>query len=233
MKEREIREATEQKLVVSEDRRRKLEDQYKAAQEEILVLKNKLKEQDDKISGLLDDFELEKGLREEIKKENVTLKSQVDSAEKERKNFQEEMVILQEKNTFLQNELSSAKDLREQMAASLEEAQTKLKALEAQLSSATAVNLEEIVVSPQDPAGDVQNSVGQILKLNEENNFVITDLGSSSGITENDVVEFYRGEALLGEGKITRVQNIMSVADLLPPLVANKLQVSDRVTIKR
>jgi len=233
MKEREIREATEQKLVVSEDSRRKLEDQYKTAQEEILVLKNKLKEQDDKISGLLDDFELEKGLREEIKKENVTLKSQVDSAEKERKNFQEEMVILQEKNTFLQNELSSAKDLREQMAASLEEAQTKLKALEAQLSSATAVNLEEIVVSPQDPTSDVQNSVGQILKLNEENNFVITDLGSSSGITENAIVEFYRGEALLGEGKITRVQNIMSVADLLPPLVANKLQVSDRVTIKR
>jgi len=233
MKEREIRQAVEQKLVVSEDSRRKIEGQYKAAQEEINVLTNKFKEQDDKISGLLDDIELEKGLREEIKKENTTLKTQVDSIAAERKSFQDEVIGLREKNTFLENELSSAKDLREQMATKLQEAETKVKDLEAKLSSASTINLDTIVVGPQDLANDVQNSVGQILKLNEANNFAITDLGSANGMTENMIVEFYRGETLLGEGKITRVQNIMSVADLLPPLTASDLRVSDRVTIKK
>jgi len=235
VKEREIRETVEQKLVVSEDSLKKMESQYKTAQDEIVVLKNKLKEQDDKISGLLDDLELEKGVREEIKKENATLKTKVDSMTLERKTFQDEVINLQEKNKSLQDEMSSAKDSRDQTAVKLQEAEAKLKELEAKLSSATAVNLDPIVVNPQDAdtTQTPQNSVGQILKLNEENNFAIIDIGSSSGMTENTIVEFFRGEELLGEGKVTRVQNIMSVADLMPPLLANKLRVGDRVTIKK
>jgi hypothetical protein len=234
MKEREIRQGVEQKLVISEGNIRKLEGELKVAQEEITISQNKLKEQDEKISGLLDDLELEKGLREEIKKENVTLKTQVDSIAAERTTFQDEVIALREQNTFLQNELTSAKDLREQMASKLEEAQTKLKDLETKLSSAAAVNLDKIVVTPQEEVvSEIQNGVGQILKLNADNNFVIIDLGASSGMMENTMVEFYRAETLLGEGKVTRVQNIMSVADLVPPLSANKLRISDRVTIKK
>ncbi len=233
IKEREIRAATEQKLVVSEKSREKIQGELKAAQEEITVLNNKIKDQDDKISELLDDLELEKGLREEIKNENITLKTQVDAVNAERKSFQDEVIGLREKNTFLENELSAAKDLRAQMAANFEEAQTKLKDLEAQLSSAAAVNLDKIVVTPVEPGVEVSNGVGQILKVNVENNFVILDLGSLNGMVENTIVEFYRDETLLGEGKVVRVQNIMSVADLLPPLVGSKLRVSDRVIIKK
>lgn len=233
IKEKETHQATQQELAVSETNRSKLEAELKAAQEEIVVAQNKLKEQDDKISGLLDDLDLEKGLREESKKENAALKSQVDTISAERKSFQDEVIDLREKNASLQDELASAQEARDQMASELKEAQAKLKDLENQLSSITAINLDKIIVTPQGSEGQIQSGVGQILKINEDNNFAIIDLGSSDGVRENIAVEFYRAETLLGEGKITRVQNIMSVVDLLPPLSANKLRLSDRATIKK
>lgn len=239
VKEREIRTATEGKLAVSEQARLKLEEQYKAAQEEIVMLKNKMKEQDDAISGLMDDIELEKGLKDEIKKENSSLKDQVNTINTERKKFQDEVVTLRERNTFLENEMNTAKDLREQLSTKLQEAENKLKELEEKLAAPVAsdVNLETIVVTPEattegglEPVAEAQ---GQILKINEENNFAIIDLGSSSGIVEGSIVEFYRGETLLGEGKIARVQNAMSVADFIEPLAAKQVHVNDRVAIKK
>jgi hypothetical protein len=237
VKEREIRETTEKKLAVSEEARLKIEDQYKAAQEEITVLTNKMKEQDEKISGLMDDIELEKGLKEEIKKENTNLKGLVESIGTERKKFQDEVISLRERNTFLESEMNAAKELRDQLSTKLQEAESKLKELEEKLAAPTNVNLETIVVTPEGTpeeaiAPDAEPQ-GQILKINEENNFAIIDLGTASGITEGMIVEFYRGETLLGEGKIARVQNIMSVADFVEPLTAKKVQLNDRVTFKK
>ena len=233
LNEREMRMNTEQKLTVSEDSRVKVEAEYKLAQDEIVVLNNRLAEQDNKISGLMDELELEKGLKEEIKKENANMKTQVDSLDKDLKKFQNDVIAFQEKNTFLEGELASAKDLRDQVAAKLQEAEAKIKELEAKISSATPVELEKIVVTPEDVSGENQKPAGKILKVNAENNFVIIDLGVSSGIAENATVEFYRGEALLGEGKITRVQTVMSAVDVLAPLSADKLQISDKVIIKK
>ncbi|MCX5681680.1 MAG: hypothetical protein NT079_05360 [Candidatus Omnitrophica bacterium] len=233
VKEREARQATEKKLTISEDSRRKVEDQYKVAQDEILVLNNKLKEQDNKINSLVDEIEFEKGLREEIKKENATLKTQVDSITSEKMKFQDDVIALQEKNTSLQNELTSATSLRDQIATKLQEAEVKIKEFEAKLSASTAVNLEKIVVAPSEPANQSQKKDGQVLKINAGNNFVIINLGEDSGVAENTVVQFYRGNSLLGEGKITRVQSIMSAVDVLPPLSAGNLQVKDRVIIKK
>lgn len=237
VKEREIRSGVEKKLVVSEDARRKIEEQYKAAQEEIVVLTNKMKEQDDKISGLMDDLELEKGLKDEIKKENVNLKGLVETIGSERKKFQDEVITLRERNTFLESEINAAKDLRDQLSNKLQEAEEKLKGMEGKLSSSTGVSLETIIVTPEgapeQATGMDTPAQGQILKLNQENNFAIIDIGASSGISEGMIVEFYRGDALLGEGRIARVQNIMSVADFLEPLSAQSVQPNDRVLIKK
>lgn len=233
VKEREMRQTTEQKLTVSEEGRAKIDQEFKLAQEEIAVLNSRLVEQDNKISGLMDELELEKGLKEELKKENANLKTQMDSIDAELKKFQDDVMAIQERNTLLETELTSAKDLRDQVSAKLQEAEAKIKELEGKVSTSTAVDLEKIVVTPEETPGQSKNSEGQVLKVNPENNFVIIDLGSSSGITENTIVQFYRGQSLLGEGKVTRAQSIMSAVDVLSPLSADSLQISDKVIIRK
>lgn len=233
VKEREMRQTTEQKLTVSEEGRAKIDQEYKSAQNEIAVLNSRLLEQDNKISGLMDELELEKGLKEELKKENANLKTQMDSIDAELKKFQDDVIAIQERNTLLESELTSAKDLRDQVAAKLQEAEAKIKDLEGKVSTSTAVDLEKIVVTPEETLGQIKNSEGQVLKVNPENNFVIIDLGSSSGISENTIVQFYRGQSLLGEGKVTRAQSIMSAVDVLSPLSADSLQISDKVIIRK
>lgn len=233
VKERETRQATEQKLAASEETRVKLEEKYKASMDEIGVLNNKINEQNGRITDLVAEIDLGKGVNDELKKANMALQANFETATKERKQFEAEIIAVRESNSLLKNELVSVQDLRDQIVSQLQQAEARIKALEQKLASVGVIDLEKIVVTPGDvPAQNAHND-GQILKVNAENNFVIIDLGSGNGVDENTVVQFFRQDALLGEGKVTRAQAIMSAVDILPPLAADQLQVKDRAVIKK
>ncbi len=150
-----------------------------------------------------------------------------------RKKFEDEVIAARENNTALKSELTSAQELKDQIVAQLGQAEARIKALEQKLASVGVVDLEKIVVTPAEtPAQNARNE-GQVLKVNAENNFVIVDLGSASGAAENTAVQFFRANTLLGEGKVTRAQTIMSAVDIVPPLTAGQLQVKDKAVIKK
>ena len=60
---------------------------------------------------------------------------------------------------------------------------------------------------------------GHILSIDTDAEFVIFNLGLKQGVKPEDVLSVYRGDEYLGDIKATRVQDEMSAADLIPPLV--------------
>ncbi|MFQ5680970.1 MAG: hypothetical protein ACE5GG_02835 [Candidatus Omnitrophota bacterium] len=98
------------------------------------------------------------------------------------------------------------------------------------------VELPAIVVKSQQP-GEVtlkeRGSVsGAVLAVNQENNFVVIDLGESSGIKENDALDVYRQGAHIGSIKVIQVRRDISAADIIYIKSGKEIKVGDKVSNK-
>ena len=51
---------------------------------------------------------------------------------------------------------------------------------------------------------------------------MIFNLGLKQGVKPEDVLSVYRGDEYLGDVKVTRVQDEMAAADIIPPFPAVK-----------
>src|SRR3989338_1717241 len=149
----------------------KLEADLKEAKKQIFVMEEKAKESDEKINSLLDEVELEKGLRDQMKVENAALKEALNSETQTKESLSRELTASQEKAASLETQLKS----NEQKKTELEQ---KIKTMEEQAGSNNAadVELEKIVVTP----GEIPQ--GKIVNINRENNFVVFNLGSEDGV---------------------------------------------------
>lgn len=57
-------------------------------------------------------------------------------------------------------------------------------------------------------------TAGQIVSVNQENNFVIVDLGQSAGVNIGDRFSVYRGDAYIGDIEVIQVRTDISAADI-------------------
>lgn len=251
-KETQTRKEAEASLEDSRVRNAKVEAALKEAEKQIDVLKGKNKDADDKINNLMEELDLEAGLRDEIKAENKKLKELVEAEGK------------------------TKVELRQKLTAEIELAQSKIKALETaaaghaqeiiELKKSTgdlekknadlAVKLKnseeaaterprsEIIPVPGQPGDEKVNldrivispgaaKEGRVLNVDAETEFLIFDLGIKSGIKQGDVMSIYRGKTFLGDVKVSRVQEDMAAADFIPPFSSRKVRKNDQVVPKR
>lgn len=89
------------------------------------------------------------------------------------------------------------------------------------------VELDKIVVNK---AGSVK---GRVLSVDKETEFIIFDMGAKSGIKQGDVLSVLRGADYLGDIKVSRVQDEMSAADLIPPFSSRMVRKNDTVVPKQ
>lgn len=248
-KEIEKRKATESALQETKTNGIKLEAQLQDAIKQGFVLQEKNKEADEKINGLLDELELQEGLRDKLKGENLSLKTQLEEQTKAKDELQKKIAASEEAEKKvaelegkLQTEINAKQDLEqkikafEQRAQDLEENLGRLKPEDAKpvpsdikpaAVSSEQVELEKIVIAP--PAGPE----GRILTVDTETEFVIVSLGANHGAASGDTLAVYRGENYLGDIKITRLQPEMSAADFVPPLSSKDVRKDDRVVVKK
>ena len=73
---------------------------------------------------------------------------------------------------------------------------------------------------------------GRILSVDIETAFVVINLGRKHGLTNGLFMAVYRGNDYLGDIKITRTQEEMAAADLVPPLSGQTLRKNDQVIAK-
>src|SRR3989338_3876802 len=243
--ESELRKLAEVDLDQLKESEAKLQADLKEAKRQIYLLEEKSKESDESIENLTGEIDFQKGIKEEVQAENVTLKKAVEKTSQElsqlRDEFTTQLKDAEQKNSALQakldEELALSLDLRNKRA----ELEEKIKNYQIQLGeditminnsdSATMteppqVKLDPIVVRPM---GDVQ---GKILTVDQDTQFIIFDLAEGEGVLEGSVMSVYRGNEYLGDIKVTRVQPEMSAADFIPPLTSQHVNKDDLVIPK-
>ncbi len=253
-KEMQLRTAAENERDVSLESEAKLQGELKEIKKQILLLQDKNKEADGKINNLLDEIELNEGLRDELKKENAGLREQVDgfSRAKDRmkadlddlsaklQDYQALLKAEQDRSKDLQGRLNDLQEVKKGMESTLNEMKVDMQPLSARSPqdqvaaeivppgvSKNKVELDRIVVSPQDGVR------GRVLSVDKEAEFLVCNLGQKQGINAGDILSVYRGEEYLGDIKATRVQEEMSAADIVPPFSSRKVRKNDIVVLKQ
>jgi len=119
-KETELRKVAEASLEQLKTQEAKLQAELKEAKKQAFLLEEKNKEADEKINDLMDNLELEKGLREESKKENENLREALENENKSKEGI---------RNTLTQ-QLNSYKEKTASLEAQLTTHQNRVKELE-------------------------------------------------------------------------------------------------------
>ncbi len=256
-KESDMRRSAQSELDEGRATETKLQTQLKEAQKRLTVLEDKNKEADDKINNLMDEAELNKGLHNALKTENASLKEALETAKKEKekitadlqgtdKKYQEAAGLLkaqQDKTQVLTKRVAELEDAKQKSDA-------KIAAMKAELmpyndrtpdqqivgevvapgaaarTGKNKVELDKIVVNPNDGVR------GKILSVDKDAEFVVCSLGLKQGIKAEDVLSVYRGEEYLGDVKVSRVQQDMSAADIVPPFSSRKVRKNDIVVFR-
>lgn len=251
--EKQLRKQAEDDLETSHGSEAKLQAELKEAKRELAITQDKAKEADDKINNLMDEADLNDGLRKELKTENASLKEQLEAAKKDRdktkadvdaaeKKYKEIMELFkaeQDRSAALQktvNELQQAKNKAESEANALKNTMKPYdqRSPEAQIASEvpggipgkSKVELDKIVVNPD------EGTRGRILSIDKEAEFIVCNMGSKQGIKIGDVLSVYRGEEYLGDVRVSRVQEELAAADVIPPFSSRKARKNDIVVFK-
>ena len=250
-KESDRREQAEVKLEKSMSSEIELESEVENLTKQNFLLTEKNKEADDRINSLMDELELEAGLKEELKKETVSVREQFQIAQKEKESIQLKLDNLASESKHqsvgieeeLQNEISVRTEIEAKLDSAMKE-QQRLQNMITQLRLGVdggqeqvdvfdqplfdrQVNLDKIVVIPN------EIPEGRILTVDEETEFVIVDIGKKDGVKEGKILSVYRGQDYLGDIRITRVQPEMSAADFIPPFSSKRARKNDQVITKQ
>ena len=226
-KESQMRKDSDSKLQDSLQQRNKLADELKETKSQLALLEDKNKDADKKINNLMDEMELNEGLRDELKKENGLLKETLEQAKKEKDSVRADLDGLAKK---LQDNLGLLKieqDKAKEYQSKINDYEIAIRRHET-VDLSRKMDLNKIVVGQQD-----NNSTGRILSVDKESEFVICSLGTNQGFKQGDMLSVYRADEYLGDLKISRAQDEMSAADFIPPLTSQKIRKNDSVVLKK
>jgi hypothetical protein len=227
----------------------KLQAQLKDAQGQLALMQDKNKEADQKINNLLDEQDLNEGLRTALKKENAMLKEQManinqskqkikadlDDSVAKLSQYQELIKASEAKSKELEARLASLAETNKGLTAKINELKTAQSTPAEKVAADAAttgpggkdkVELDKIVVNPQN------STKGHILSVDTDAEFVVFNLGLNQGVKPDDILSLYRGDEYLGDVKATRVQDEMSAADIIPPLSSREIRKNDTVVLK-
>ncbi len=252
-KEIQARKQLQTELDVSRSQEEKLQGDLKEIKHQLAIAQDKNKEADEKINNLIDEIDLNEGVRKQIKAENASLKEALDTAKKEKdkirtdveaaekkyKQVQELLKTEQDKSNNLQSTLKYIEEAKLKADAENERMKADLKAYnlrtpDQQVAGEVVpsakrggkLELDKIVVNPNDGVR------GRVLSVDKEAEFVVCNIGLKNGIKSADVMSVYRGEEYLGDVKVSRVQEELCAADLIPPFSSRKVRKNDIVVFK-
>ncbi|MGE0268984.1 MAG: hypothetical protein AB7S78_11080 [Candidatus Omnitrophota bacterium] len=282
--------------------------ELKELQKQNFLLSEKNKEADARINSLMDEVDLEKGLRDELKKESMALKEQVESLAQEKDKIEnqtasqigdieqkvveleaklkvelnrnkelekknEELLAVQEKLNKITASQPSASNVAPKSTPAATTAtanatskipptridetksekpttQSAVQKEKAATNNKMDVVLDQIIVTPDvkvlEPeelgAVKAKSTVnnkkpedipeGRVLSVDIETEFVVINLGEKHGLQKGLFLSVYRGNEYLGDIKVTRTQDEMAAADLVPPLSGKMLRKNDQVIAK-
>ena len=160
-----------------------------------------------------------------LKSENKVLTRTLNSLNTRKINLEKKIQELEQKNssierraaemeTMLTDKTTQINELREQLGVISSGSGAKTETLQ---EKQEAVELPEIVVRPQPEEPAPESTVpreGKILAVNRENNFVIIDLGQTSGLTQGDILQVYRENNKIADIEVIQIRQDVSACDI-------------------
>ena len=183
------------------------------------------------------------------KRDKKALSDQLDSLRQENYEMKSRLIALGDKKTSLESKLVDAQQEREilskrlgeldqilqervdqivQVKDDLKTARTQIK--EASTKESRVVQLQPIVVKAgeEGPKGKA-TAAGQVLAVNEENNFVIIDLGENNGAQVGQTLSVLRNALKIATLEIIQTRKEISAADIKNVSSGTKIKVGDMV----
>ena len=228
-KEQNMRKDAEHDRDISRDSEAKVQSESKEIKKQFVILQDKNKEADSKINNLLEEMDLNEGVRNELKKENASLKDQIASFNKAREKmfaeYNQSVTQLSQYEELLKVEQAKTKSLQTRVSQLEETVKRHANALPIS-PTGEKMELDKIIVTPQD------GPQGIVLSVDKETEFVVCSLGLKQGVKTGAVMSIFRDNQYLGDVKATRVQDEMAAADIIPPLNGRKIHKNDLVVLK-
>jgi len=259
--EQQLHKSVETELGISQAQGLKLQAQLKDIQNQLALAQDKNKEADQKINSLLDEKDLNEGLRTALKKENTQLKEQMADIEKSKEKikgdlddaaaklaqFQGLLKASQDNSKDLETRLSGLAETSKNLAETNKSLEAKIDELKANMLPLDKRTPEQQIAGEVVPPGlrgkdkvelnkivvnPQDGTKGHILSVDTDAEFVVFNLGLKQGVKPDDALSVYRGDEYLGDIKATRVQDEMSAADIIPPLSSREVRKNDTVVLK-
>lgn len=166
-------------------------------------------------------------LREQIKaltSTKIALEKSIVQMQDEKKEIEQKLA---ETENVIQNRIDEIWQIKDSLDKKFKPTQSSGKS--------NSVELPPIVVSPEDaeeiPEGSQNEKTagfnGNIVSINNENNFVIVDIGEKAGIRIGDALSVYRGAEYVAALEVIQVRKDIAAADIKDRVA--KIQVGDVV----
>ena len=239
---------SKKKLSVLEEKNKEMDDKINDLSESLDLEKSlkeaQKKENEDLREVLENENQSKEKLRTEMSKELTSAQEKVVALEAELAGAQGRVKELETQNQGLEDQIKQTKS----------ESQTKVEEPASTVPPPAMTETEspiskESVISPEEKVTEVvegkevelepivvssdETSLGRVLSVDKENNFLILSLGEQDGVQPGFLMSIYRGNDYLGDVKISRVQPEMSAADFIPPFSSQNVHKDDQVVAKK
>jgi len=173
-----------------------------------------------------------------IKQENISLRTQIKELAMTKLALERSLTKLQDEKTTLDKRIFETEQVLQgriddilHMKQDLEDA--RLGKLDFSKTEARAVELPPIIVRAQGETPQVgsveglEGRMGRIVSINEENNFVVIDIGENAGVQIRDKFSVYRDSKQIASIEVIQLRKDISAADIIKKYEA--IQVGDLV----
>ncbi|MFA5038057.1 MAG: hypothetical protein WC732_00070 [Candidatus Omnitrophota bacterium] len=223
---------------------RKLDLQFKTVTQARVDLERKLVYNEKLAESLSEDLVREKRDKksitdqlENLRQENFELKSRLMALGDKKTSLEGRLVDLQQEREILSKRLGELDSILQDRVDQIIQVKDDLKAArteakEASVKDSRVVQLQPIVVKAQEnlPAAGVSPGAGQVLAINEENNFVIVDIGEEDGVRVGQSFNVFRNNEKIASLEVIQIRKEISAADIKSISPGSKLKIGDMVS---
>lgn len=223
---------------------RKLDLQYKTVLEAKGDLERRLEYNEKLSEALSEDLVREKRDKkaiflqlENLRQENFQLKNRLVALGDKKTSLEGKVVDLQQEREILAKRLSELDSILQDRVDQIIQVKDDLKAARVQSETADikdskVVQLQPIVVKSQQESSSGKSlpMAGQVLAVNDENNFVIVDLGQDDGIKVGQTFSIFRNSQKIATVEVIQSRKEISAADIKNISPGSQIKIGDVVS---
>lgn len=172
---------------------------------------------------------------ENLRTENFELKSRLMAMGDKKTSLESRVVDLQQEREVLSKRLTELDSILQDRVDQIVQVKEDIKNARAQTQEVSVrdskvVQLQPIVVKADGETPKKKSAGGQVLAINEENNFVIVDMGEDDGIKVGQTFSIYRNAQKIASVEVIQTRKEISAADIKNVNSGSKIKIGDMVS---